>query len=166
MLKMVAIWLCNQWKMLQCWQRTGICPLFSSPPRGIWQLKSPHPREFAIQGKKNANPPGVSRGGWAQVELTDFFGCRLWMKGRFQKSQQAGRTMTGPCSFENELRSFQEFFAEKLSPCILFIIWLIWLDSFDKKSDSFWLVRSEKWETPQAIDWVLQDVQKLKQSKY
>ena len=25
---------------------------FSSPPRGIWQLKSPHPREFAIQGKK------------------------------------------------------------------------------------------------------------------
>ena len=32
----------------------GICPLFSSPPRGIWQLK-PHPREFATQGKKNAN---------------------------------------------------------------------------------------------------------------
>ena len=26
----------------------GICLLFSSPPRGIWQLKSPHPREFAI----------------------------------------------------------------------------------------------------------------------
>ena len=23
--------------------------------RGIWQLKSPHLREFAIQGKKNAN---------------------------------------------------------------------------------------------------------------
>ena len=36
----------------------GICPLFLSPPRGIWQLKSPHPREFAIQGKKNANAPG------------------------------------------------------------------------------------------------------------
>ena len=30
----------------------GICPLFSSPPRGICNLKSPHPREFAIQGKK------------------------------------------------------------------------------------------------------------------
>ena len=30
----------------------GICPLFSSPPRGIWQVMSPHPREFAIQGKK------------------------------------------------------------------------------------------------------------------
>ena len=29
----------------------GIYLLFSSPPRGIWQLKSPHPREFAIQGK-------------------------------------------------------------------------------------------------------------------
>ena len=54
----------------------GICPLFSSPPRGIWQLKSPHLREFAIQGKKNANAMGSARrgrggGGWAQVELTD-----------------------------------------------------------------------------------------------
>ena len=41
----------------------GICPLFSSPPRGIWQLKSPHPREFAIQGKKTANARGFSPGG-------------------------------------------------------------------------------------------------------
>ena len=55
----------------------GICPLFLSPPRGIWQLKSPHPREFAIQGKKNANAPGSAPGGgegggsWTQVELTD-----------------------------------------------------------------------------------------------
>ena len=30
----------------------GICPHFSSSPKGIWQLKSPHPREFAIQGQK------------------------------------------------------------------------------------------------------------------
>ena len=54
----------------------GICPLFSPPPRGIWQLKSSHHREFAIQGKKNAYARGSSRGaggpvGWAQVELTD-----------------------------------------------------------------------------------------------
>ena len=28
-----------------------IRPLFSSPRRGIWQLKIPQPREFAIQGK-------------------------------------------------------------------------------------------------------------------
>ena len=34
----------------------GICSLFSSPPRGIWQLKSPHPREFALQGKKMLMP--------------------------------------------------------------------------------------------------------------
>ena len=51
----------------------GICPLFSSPPRGIWQLKSPQPREFAIQGKKmlmsGGQPGGV--GGLAQLELTD-----------------------------------------------------------------------------------------------
>ena len=47
----------------------GIGPLFSFPPQGIWQLKSPHPREFAIQGKKNANAGGG--GVWAQVVLTD-----------------------------------------------------------------------------------------------
>ena len=41
----------------------GICPLFSSPPRGICQLKRPHPWEFAIQGKKNANSRGSVRGG-------------------------------------------------------------------------------------------------------
>ena len=44
----------------------GICPLFSSPPLGIWELKGPHPREFAIQGKKNANggqPGGGGAGG-------------------------------------------------------------------------------------------------------
>ena len=52
----------------------GICPLFSSPPRGILQLKSPHPREFATQGTKKCWCPGVSPGGgggWAQVELND-----------------------------------------------------------------------------------------------
>ena len=52
----------------------GHLPSFLSPPRGIWQLKSPHPREFAIQGKKNANAPGSARGAggsWTQVELTD-----------------------------------------------------------------------------------------------
>ena len=41
----------------------GIYPLFSSLPQGIWQLKSPQPREFAIQGKKNANAWGSARGG-------------------------------------------------------------------------------------------------------
>ena len=46
----------------------GIRPLFLSPPWG-----SPHPREFAIQGKKNANARGSAEGGgvWAQLELTD-----------------------------------------------------------------------------------------------
>ena len=45
-----------------------IYPLFSSPP--ISQLKSPHPREFAIQGQKKMLMPGGG-GGWAQLELTD-----------------------------------------------------------------------------------------------
>ena len=49
----------------------GISPIFSSPPWGIWQLKSPQPREFANQGKKNVNARGSARGGgvgWAQLE--------------------------------------------------------------------------------------------------
>ena len=51
----------------------GICPLPSSTPRGIWQLKCPHPREFAIREKKNANARGLARGlargggAWAQL---------------------------------------------------------------------------------------------------
>ena len=52
----------------------GICPLFSSPSRGIRQLKNPHPREFAIQGQKMPMPgghPGGGGGSSAQVELTD-----------------------------------------------------------------------------------------------
>ena len=40
----------------------GICRLFSSPPQGISQLNSPHPQEFAIQGKKNANAQGSAWG--------------------------------------------------------------------------------------------------------
>ena len=40
----------------------GICPLFSSPGRGIRQLKRSHPQEFALQGK-NANARGSARGG-------------------------------------------------------------------------------------------------------
>ena len=41
----------------------GAFALFFRPhPWGIWQLKSPHPREFAIQGKKYANAWGSARG--------------------------------------------------------------------------------------------------------
>ena len=38
---------------------------FRPPPRGIWQLKSPHPQEFAIQGKKNMLMPGAHQIWWA-----------------------------------------------------------------------------------------------------
>ena len=48
--------------------------------RGIWQLKSPHRREFAIQGKKNGNARGSARGGGgAQLELTDVQGVDSFM---------------------------------------------------------------------------------------
>ena len=54
----------------------GICPFFSSPPREIWQLKNPHPREFAIQGKKmlmlgdlpGDQPGGRGRGGLLAID--------------------------------------------------------------------------------------------------
>ena len=47
----------------------GICPLFSSPPQGIWQLKSPHPREFALpsKAKKMLMPGGQPGGGGVEV---------------------------------------------------------------------------------------------------
>ena len=68
----------------------GICPLPSSTPRGIWQLKCPHPREFAIQEKKNANTRGLARGAWAQLELTDALNpslltLSLLVAGKFAK---------------------------------------------------------------------------------
>ena len=58
----------------------GICPFFSSPPRGIWQRKSPHPQEFAIQC------PGVSPGGGGEGGLgaggIDWFWIRV--RGQFE----------------------------------------------------------------------------------
>ena len=41
----------------------GICRLFSSQLREIWQLKSPQSREFAIQGKKKCSCLGLSPAG-------------------------------------------------------------------------------------------------------
>lgn len=45
--------------MLHCWQIAVDLPSFFVPPPptgGIWQLKSPQPREFAIQGRKKLCP--------------------------------------------------------------------------------------------------------------
>ena len=45
------------------WAINEMC---SSQPRGVWQLKRPHPSEFAIQGKKMlmpGNQPGGQSGG-------------------------------------------------------------------------------------------------------
>ena len=63
MLKMALFDCASNEKCCSVDEGRGSCPLFSSPPRGVWQLKSPHPREFAIQGKKNANARGSARGG-------------------------------------------------------------------------------------------------------
>ena len=50
---------------------TGLCPLFSSPRLGMWQHKSPHPRAFAIEGKKKRHKGPGGGGGLVQLELTD-----------------------------------------------------------------------------------------------
>ena len=41
-----------------------IYPLFSFPFRGIWQLKSPNPREFAIQVNKKCQCLGAAGIDW------------------------------------------------------------------------------------------------------
>ena len=43
--------------------RRSISPLFSSPPLGIWQLKSPHPGNLPSKAKKNASAQGSAGGG-------------------------------------------------------------------------------------------------------
>ena len=96
----------------------GICPLFSSPPRGTCQLKSPNPRKFAIQGKKNANSRGSARGeperrwNWLMLKaakqnlwtcsffFADFFAVIAWLtlsKGLFTRSHAiwSGWPVTG-----------------------------------------------------------------------
>ena len=51
----------------------GICPLFSSPPRGFDSSRVPTPGNLPSKAQKNANARGSARegGGWAQVELND-----------------------------------------------------------------------------------------------
>ena len=57
---------------------TGIFPLFSSPPRGIWQLKSPHPQELATQGKQNALSGGSLGSGGLGIGGIDWCIKLVW----------------------------------------------------------------------------------------
>ena len=57
-MRKMALSTVRSWKMLQCWWRTGHLPSFFIPTAGIWQLKRPHPREFAIPCKKRGQPGG------------------------------------------------------------------------------------------------------------
>ena len=57
----------------------GAFALFFVPTPGGLTAQGSHPREFAIQGKKNANTRGSARGGkgggcWAQVETELTYG--------------------------------------------------------------------------------------------
>ena len=72
--------------MWQCWRGRGICPLFSSPTLRIWQLKSPHSRVFAIQGKtkKMLMPGGSARGGGGRGASRSWNWLILIMSGRIE----------------------------------------------------------------------------------
>ena len=85
----------------------GICPLFSFPPRGIWHLKSPHPQEFAIQGKKNANTRGSARGelgadgiDWC-INITSWFAVALAeiRTRRILREKMDGKQSKQACSY-------------------------------------------------------------------
>ena len=68
----------------------GICPLFSSPPRAICQLKSPPPPgNLPSKAKKMLIPGGQPGGAWAQVELTDAL-----MAGRHRCTSHGGVTLS------------------------------------------------------------------------
>ena len=53
----------------------GICPLFSSPPRGFDSSRVPTPGNLPFKAKKKSQCPGVSPGGggWSQLELIEAF---------------------------------------------------------------------------------------------
>ena len=62
----------------------GICPLLSSPPWGIWQLKSPHPREFVMQGKKKKKKKRLGAAGidWCII-LKSVWRARVLLQAMF-----------------------------------------------------------------------------------
>ena len=45
----------------------GICPLFSSPPRGFDSSRVPTPGNLPFKAKKKANAQGSARGGGGLV---------------------------------------------------------------------------------------------------
>ena len=88
--------------------RRGICPLFSSPHRGIWQLETresqppgichPRPKKCQCLG---VSPAG---GGWAQVGLTDalqirFFSFAIFFYPLFTLYRTVNHTGQGFCSY-------------------------------------------------------------------
>ena len=96
----------------------SICPLSSSPPRGIWQLKSSHPRKFAIQGKKNANARRSARRGGGVTGC-----CWNWLMHYCWMTNKRGvKTQTALISF---LSGTMQFFSCSWSDVCLFLFLLI-----------------------------------------
>ena len=82
--------------------------------------------------------------------------------GAFHLSELAGRTS----QLENEIGFFQSILLKKPSPsCILFRIWLIWLDSYDSKWNSHYdgnVLACQFWQMESALtpNLIVLDVKK------
>ena len=62
------VWLCDQWKMLQCWRRTGHLPSFFVPTPGDLTVQESPPQKFADPRQKKmlmprGSAPGEGAGG-------------------------------------------------------------------------------------------------------
>ena len=83
----------------------GIYSLFSSPPRGIWQLKSPQPREFAIQSQKNAYARGSLFCRWPEEKGHDIDSIylKLWERNHCNHRDYQNLARNGAASFDANL---------------------------------------------------------------
>ena len=94
----------------------GICPLFLSPPRGIWKLNSPHLQEFAVQGKKDANAPGGGGINYAESpKPTQFLPSKQHLTVCGLESQdQFGRVRTEITAFLTYFRCSRLFWSHSV----------------------------------------------------
>ena len=108
-------------------QGRGICPLFSSPPRGIWQLKSSHPGNLPCEAKKMLMPGGRPEGGGGGAGL-DAAGID-WCINVEWLNKLGVKTQTALISF---LSGTVQFFSCSWSDVCLFLFLLIFSAFIDQ----------------------------------
>ena len=79
MLKMAAIWLCDQWKMLQCWRRTGHLPSFFVPTLGELTAQESPPPGICHPRQKKCLRLRVSQGVGGGGSTAGIDWCIMWV---------------------------------------------------------------------------------------